>query len=496
MTSKNMKQLLALVVVLVACMAFYAWFSSHKDEEQKKEEEKNTVEADAILEIKKSNLKNIKYVYNKKNYEIVYNKSKKKGSLKGKEKWPINQDTISTMVDSVTSILAERTMDGTDKEEYGLDKPSKKIVVNAKEDDDTKSYTLLFGNKAPNDAGYYFMIDGEEKIYVVSKTIFDAFEYDAVGLLKVDLIDSVNSSLVYDVNISSKDFNLKAKYDGDIRAGDGTWKITKPYAKEKKGVSSIFTEYFVNYESLAYDKCVAYKPSKLSKYGLDKPAFSVDLKYYEEVTGEADSKDKEADVTYNKKTFTLLVGDGVKENYEGEELLTRYYVMEKGGDRVYTMESSTAESIMNNSAFAFVDGTINGTELMEYSSVEIETADKTYKIQKENKTVENEDGEKTIEYTYKLNDKKIKTTKGDSVSSTLYALNYSGEIGNKKIKKDKTEVTIRYNGRKDGAKDLVVKFLNYDDTSYRVNKGGEEIFLISIEDVEGLIESLKSAANK
>ena len=206
MTGRKMKQLLALVVVLVACIAFYAWFSSYKEKEQEKEDEKNTVKTETILEIDKKDLKSLKYAYNGKDYLINYDSKNDKGRIKGKEKWPFNQDTIRNMITSVTSIVAERTMESTDKSEYGLDKPSRKIVLKAKEDGEDKTYKLLFGNKAPNDAGYYFTVDGKEKIYVVSTSTYDAFEYDDISLLRVETIDSVNSALVYDVDIASKDF--------------------------------------------------------------------------------------------------------------------------------------------------------------------------------------------------------------------------------------------------------------------------------------------------
>ena len=81
--------------------------------------------------------------------------------------------------------------------------------------------------------------------------------------------------------------------------------------------------------------------------------------------------------------------------------------MQKGGDRVYVMESSVVESIMNNTSFTFVDSTINGTDLLQYEGVTIKTSKKSYNLKKTSKKVKNDDGDETIEYTYKLNDKKM-----------------------------------------------------------------------------------------
>lgn len=491
MQSKKIKQLIVLVVAFVALIAFYAWFSSYKDKKEEKENEKNKVEATEVFSIDANKVVGLEYKYNDKKYTLVYNNKDKKWTIKGKEGWPINQSTVESMISSITTITSQTDIESTNKEDFGLDKPSKTVVIKSKVDDKSDSTKLLFGNEAPNSLGHYCMVDGQEKIFVVDSQIYNAFEYDNMTLLNVETITGISSNAVYEVNVKSKDFNINAKYDGDIKSNDGKWIITKPYAKKQVGVASMFTEYFVNYESLAYgEKVVAYKPKDLSKYGLDKPKYSAEIKYYEEAESDNNSSDDKegASLTDKKKTYTLLVGKGITEEVEGEGAsVVSYYVMKKGGDRVYTMDAATVEPLFEQQAFDFVDKTINDNDLLGYEYVKLETKDKTYTLSKQSKK-EEKDGKETVDYVYKLDGKEIDVEKANKITTQLQALSYDAEKGNKKVNKDKVVATLKFKGKKDGKKDCTIKFLSYNDTSYLVDKDGEQLFLINKSNLDELVK--------
>jgi DNA repair protein RecN (Recombination protein N) len=81
----------------------------------------------------------------------------------------------------------------------------------------------------------------------------------------------------------------------------------------------MFSEYFVNYESLTFEgEVVAYKPKNLKEYGLDKPQFEVKFKYYkqEEVKDNKDTKeDESATITFSDKKKEELYVE-LQEKYE------------------------------------------------------------------------------------------------------------------------------------------------------------------------------------
>ena len=97
-------------------------------------------------------------------------------------------------------------------------------------------------------------------------------------------------------------------------------------------------------------------------------------------------------------------------------------------------------------------------------------------------------------YQNKINKKKLSEANGDEMYSGITELIYANEIGDKKIKKDKTIAKFEYIGKKDGASDTTIKVLNYDDNYYRVNQDGEEYFLISKVDMDNALKDIKDAA--
>ena len=180
---------------------------------------------------------------------------------------------------------------------------------------------------------------------------------------------------------------MKAKFDGDITNNDsGEWKITKPYKNTISGMSSSFTDYFVNFESLSFEECVDINPKKLDKYGLDKPTLSVAMKYKEEKEKASEDKDdKKSDEEkkeYTDKKYTLLIGKSIKTKLdeESEPTVSAYYAMLKDGDRVYTIEKTALDNILKGRAFDFIFNAFNNTDLEQYKELKLTIGDKKYTL--------------------------------------------------------------------------------------------------------------------
>ena len=486
MGSKNLKKLLALIVVLVVCIGFYVWFDNYKSNQDKDEEEDTS---QVLVDASKDTLTEIKYTNNGKTIKLKYNTKDKEWYNAEHKLWPINQESITSMVNAINKVVVTRKLD-TDEElsEYGLVKPSLVINYATKK---CKEYTLNNGKDISSLNSNYCTLGEKKDVYLVESTIKSAFQYDDKKLIEVEEIPSITSNLVYDVNAKGKKFNMKAKFDGDITDSDsGEWKITKPYSQTLKGMTSSFTDYFVNFESLAFDECVDINPKKLSKYGLDDPTLSIDLKYMVEKSSSSDSEKKK----YKKSEYTLLIGKAIKEESEdadGEatEIISSYYAMKKGGDRVYTIKSSSLENILSAKAYNFVFNAVNNTDLQEYKDLLITKDDKKYTIKKTKVT----DDKGNVSVNYKFNKKKYAEADGDEIYSSITELIYAKDIGNKKIKKDKTVAKLEYTGKEKGAKDTVIKILNYDDNYYRVNQDGKEYFLVSKVEMDNALKTVIKA---
>lgn len=490
MGSKNLKKLLALVVVLVICIGFYVWFDNYKSNQDKdKKEDTSQVLVDVS---KKDTLTEIKYKNNGKTVTLKYNSKEKEWYNAKHKSWPINQENITSMTNALNKVVATRKLD-TEEElsEYGLEKPDLIIDYSTKKG---KKYTLNIGKDVSSGDSNYCTLGEKKDIYLVESTIKTAFQYTEERLIEVEKIPSITSNLVYDVNAKGKKFNLKAKYDGDITNSDsGEWKITKPYKDTLRGMSSSFTDYFVNFESLSFDECVDIEPKKLSKYGFNDPTLSIALKYM--VEDSSSSKSEKSDKKkYKKSEYTLLIGKEIYEESEDEDgekskMLMSYYAMKKGGNRVYTIDASTIENILSAKPFNFIFNAVNNTDLNQYKNLKITKGDKKYTVTKTKET--NAKGDVSV--TYKFNKKKYDEADGDQVYSSITELVYAKEIGNKKIKKDKTIAKLEFKGKEKGAKDTVIKILNYDDNYYRINQDGKEYFLVSKVEMDNALKEVINA---
>ena len=492
MGSKKLVKLLSLIIVLGLCIGGYIWIDKYQSNKDKEDSEDTSK---VLIDTSKDSITEIKYTYDNKTVKLKYNSKDEEWYNSEHKSWPINQEYITSMTNAITKVVATRQLD-TEEElsEYGLDKPTVTVSYSTKKG---KDYTINIGKDISSASANYCTVGDKKDVYLVENTIKTAFEYNEKKLIEVESIPSLTSSLVYDVEAKGKDFNLKAKFDGDITDSDsGEWIITKPYKNTIKGMTSSFTDYLVNFESLSFEECVDINPKKLSKYGLDKPTLSVALKYKAEkaTSSDSNSDDEDADDTkkeYTDKKYTLLIGKAIKTKYdeESEETISSYYAMLKGGDRVYTMDATSLENILKGRAFDFIFDAFNNTDLLQYKDLKITIDDKKYTIKKTRS--ENDEGDVSVKYTF--NKKKYSEADGDEVYSGITELIYAKDIGNKKINKDKTIAKFEYTGKKDGAKDTVIKVLNYDDNYYRVNQDGQEYFLVSKVDMDNAIKAIKNA---
>lgn len=486
MGSNNLKKLLALIVVLVLCIGFYVWFDNYKSNQDKDKKEDTS---QVLVDVSKDTLTEIKYKNNGKTISLKYNSKDKEWYNAKHKSWPINQENITSMTNAITKVVATRKLDTEEKlSEYGLEKPDLVIDYSTKKG---KKYTLNIGKDVLGGTSIYCTFGDKKDVYIVESTIKTAFQHDEKKLIEVENIPSITSNLVYDVDAKGKKFNLKAKFDGDITNSDsGEWKITKPYKDTIRGMASSFTDYFVNFESLAFGECVDIDSKKLSKYGFDDPTLSIALKYMVEQSSSSESDKKK----YKKAEYTLLIGKAIYEESEDKDgekskMLSAYYAMKKGGNRVYTIEYSTLENILSAKPFNFIFNAVNNTDLNEYKNLKITKDDKKYTIIKTKDT----NAKGNVSVTYKFNKKKYDEANGDQIYSSITELVYAKDIGNKKIKKDKTVAKLEFKGKEKGAKDTVIKILNYDDNYYRINQDGKEYFLVSKIEMDNALKEVINA---
>ena len=197
LSKRNLRTIIALIVAAVLIGA--AWFSvdfiPEKEDETTQQSPSILVKKTAVADIEKINL------YGSKANMVFYstiedvtdydgNTSKEYvWALQGYEKNLIASSAITAAADAIATLYASRVMeqDQSQKALYGFNKPTAKAEVIVRKGE---NFTLLIGDKAPDNSGYYATVTGDEKIYLVTKTSVDNFNTTPEALADTSILSA------------------------------------------------------------------------------------------------------------------------------------------------------------------------------------------------------------------------------------------------------------------------------------------------------------------
>lgn len=220
----------------------------------------------------------------------------------------VNPDKIHSIIYKMAELQSESILveDANDSEmaKYGLDDPS---VITVKLDN-SKKYSIEFGDQVPGKTKYYARVSGKNSVYII-----DTFYADDIIADRNELIDPyiINVSVNAITGIKYLE-NGKTVYDISKDKND-EWHITEPFPQGTVAVTKLNT-LFDNLTRAASEAVVEEGKIDLSKYGFDKPSYEVII---------------ESGV----KKVDFIFGD-YAEFPSGDAGVSYIYGMKKGGDQV------------------------------------------------------------------------------------------------------------------------------------------------------------------
>lgn len=170
--AKKKKSITLIILILLATVLIIAYFLLVNNNKEKAAEE-NTIEDTIILSsVKIEDV--IRIDYNNGAGTTSYEKKDGKWQNKEDIKEEIDQTTIDGKLNEIGEIKALRlvTEEPENLGEFGLDNPS--VTINAALKDGS-SVSIMLGSAVPGDSGYYACLTGEEKVYVVNASLYQAF---------------------------------------------------------------------------------------------------------------------------------------------------------------------------------------------------------------------------------------------------------------------------------------------------------------------------------
>ena len=285
---KKSVNLITAVGVLVVLSGAYVGVKAYVAKQEAADAESAEKENPEIISIASADVKSIKFVIDKK--EVTFEKNGDSWVKSDETDFPVDQDKIDTLVNSMNSIKAERTLENVeDASEYELDQPENTITVTT---EDGKTTVIQLGMENDSTSQEYIDLNKDSStVYVVSNSTFSSFEGTLYDFAKSGVFPTVDSSTVSKISVDGKDSSYVVEKDEN-----NFWNITGDGETEKAD-SAKATSLASALSSMAYASYVNYNcaEDELSQYGLDKPYAEITVDYQEEVEKESTDDENEAE---------------------------------------------------------------------------------------------------------------------------------------------------------------------------------------------------------
>ena len=473
---KKSVNLITAVGVLVVLSGAYVGVKAYVAKQEAADTESAEEENPEIISIASADVKSIKFVIDKK--EVTFEKEGDSWVKSDETDFPVDQDKIDTLVSSMNSIKAERTLENVeDASEYELDQPENTITVTT-EDGETTVIQLGMENDSTSQE-YIDLNEDSSTVYVVSNSTFSSFEGTLYDFAKSGVFPTVDSSTVSKISVDGKDSSYVVEKDES-----NFWNITGDGETEKAD-SAKATSLASALSSMAYASYVNYNcaEDELSQYGLDKPYAEITVDYQEEV--EKESTDDENEAENGAEEVSEVSGD---ENQTDEKVDSETDGNESLDEDVADTEDS--EAVENENTDETADDNVEAEDTdvtVSDDEAGAETADTE-------STESSEDSEEESEPETEMVDRELVIQVGDQSSDggRYVRVNDSNEIYT--ISEDSLDTFL---GKTDADFwDLTVSYLSANNLdTLDVNYGGED-YIVNVSRETSEDENVETSNNE
>ena len=257
------------------------------------------------------------YCYSNTEYEMGFTITEEGYVHYKEEKFPVSTSSVEEQLDAIGTLTALRTIDSTDKAEYGLDTPVITVAVTLK---DGTERTLFFGDSALFEEGYYLLDVENSIIYLTDTSLYSKLTCSWSDMVQQEEKVLVSSEQILDVTVNTD--GVQTLYISYDETKEQPWQLTTSegtFAGDSDAVVSALGAYnsYSLMSTMEYD-CVDF-----SVYGLEEPKTTVTVRYTEE-----------------SETKSLVFEFG-----NTEESNNVSYVRVNGSSYVYSMSQYYTESV-------------------------------------------------------------------------------------------------------------------------------------------------------
>lgn len=450
---RQLRSLLIVAIVLLVCVGAVAALFLLPDGKEGETSSLVSSSEISLFSKKKEDIASI-YIKNKFDEFTIIQNDKKDFEISELNKLPKNDIMFSSVISSACEIKAGTIISENPEDLglFGLDKPDT-VKISLK---DGGHFTLLIGNKLSNKSNYYFMVEGDPKVYS-SATLLEYFVVN-------DKLDFVSNTVVGDIDTSKELDLVRMELGGAVRQ--------KPVIVEKNSDISSADEkkprYFIIspkntvadsgkvdtfaavLSSITADSVVSVYPTEeqLKSFGLKNPRSTAEY----EISG---------------VKVSLYLGD-IKDG--------KYYVMRKGVPIVYLVHVAYVPWSEIGYEFIASDLILN-IPIVDVKSVAIKGKGLDYKFELEG------EGDET-KASYSGGELDIANFRK---WYTVLMITRVEEITNENIKIE-PELTLTFSYKSSGRKDTVVEFTPVGLRRYFCSIDGQGDVLVLAEQIDKIVK--------
>ncbi len=493
MAKRKKRKSVTLILLLLVLAALISLYFININREVKTEDKAGT---DSIRLAKLEDTTKLTSLhYRTKDTEMILIKDGETWKLENEPERPINQDKVAGLIRLISDISAERIV--TEKPDnladFGLAEPSGYLQGTLA---DKTTVTLEIGAMEPSKGGYYAIVNGDGKVYLLATNYGSGFKYTVSSMTVVAEAPDITADSIYHIAIDNRegeDFEIiKNKELGPGNDGSDVyaWHILEPYKKGYTAESTKVATLMENYTGFSYDSCVEYNAGDLSLYGLDNPFSTINLSYTAERTEKLAKPEKDpktgkeiTEKTYQEpKEYKLSIGN--------LDDTGNYYIMEAGSKAVYTMAADSVSKMLTVDPFSVLNPFINIPNINNVDQIDITVDGTAYQVRIEHKTVKDEDGKETIQNTYYFNGTKANEKSFTGLYQALVGAKYDTVIKEEVNTKVAPHLTVSYQLNNPAKTVVGASFLPYDQSFYLIDTNGEIKFFADKRRIDDIVKKL------
>lgn len=172
----------------------------------------------------------------------------------------IDQKAVSAMLENITTIKAEKTLEAASGENYGLDSPVSVVSITTADGQDQ----ITFGST--NGMGTHrYVTNGDGQIYLVRASVLIPFRNRLSGVVEREAVPNLGNADTVTITNASGTITMTYVMTDETT---GSW-----YNGEEKLNDTAVVKLLRPVSSIRWMDCVAYdaQEADLAKYGLDAP---------------------------------------------------------------------------------------------------------------------------------------------------------------------------------------------------------------------------------